>query len=112
MCGGGKGRAVFERAVAAGAPVTLDVVGHYEQNVAGRNVVARLGAGKGPAIVVSTPMTGWYSCVCERGPGIANFLALARTLAAEKQPGNFVFVAAAGPENGHSGMEPFFKHRA
>ena len=31
-------------------------------------------------------MTGWYSCVCERGPGIANFLALARTVAAEKLP--------------------------
>jgi hypothetical protein len=70
---------VFERAMAA---VTLNAAGRYEQNVAGRNVVARRGAGTGPAIVVSTPMTGWY--VCERGPGIANFLALARTIAAEK----------------------------
>ncbi len=75
-------------------------------------VVARLGAGKGPAIVVSTPMTGWYSCVCERGPGIANFLALARTVAAEKRPGNFVFVATAGHEIGHGGMELFLKQGA
>jgi hypothetical protein len=103
----GKTRAVFERALASGTPVTLDVVGRYERNVAGRNVTARLGPGTGPAIVVSTPMTGWYSCVCERGPGIANFLALARTVAAEKLPGNFVFVATAGHEIGHGGMELF-----
>jgi hypothetical protein len=108
----GKDKPAFERALASGAPVTLDVAGRYERNVAGRNVVARLGAGNGPAIVVSTPMTGWYSCVCERGPGIANFLALARTVAAEKPPGDFVFVATAGHEIGHGGMELFLKQRA
>jgi hypothetical protein len=108
----GKDRAVFERAISTGAPVTFDVAGRYEQNVAGRNVVARLGAGKGPVIVVSTPMTGWYSCVCERGPGIANFLALARTVAAEKWPVDFVFIATAGHEIGHGGMELFLKQGA
>jgi hypothetical protein len=108
----GKDKAAFERAIATGAPVTFDVTGRYERNVSGRNVVARLGAGKGPAIVVSTPMTGWYACVCERGPGIANFLALARTVAAEKLPGDFVFVATAGHEIGHGGMELFLKQGA
>lgn len=57
-------------------------------------------------------MTGWYSCVCERGPGIANFLALVRTVAAEKLPGDFVFVATAGHEIGHDGMELFLKQGA
>jgi hypothetical protein len=108
----GKERALFERALASGAPVTFDVAGHYERNVAGRNVVARFGTGTGKAIVVSTPMTGWYSCACERGPGIANFLALARTLAAEKIPGNFIFIATAGHEVGHGGMELFLKNGA
>jgi hypothetical protein len=108
----GKDRGVFERAITSGMLVTLDVAGRYEQNVVGRNVVARLGTSKGPAIVVSTPMTGWYSCVCERGPGIANFLALARTVAAEKRPGDFVFVATAGHEIGHGGMEVFLKQGA
>jgi hypothetical protein len=55
----GKARSAFEHAMASGGAVTLDVAGHYDRDVAGRNVVARLGAGKGPAIVVSTPMTGW-----------------------------------------------------
>jgi hypothetical protein len=108
----GKDRGVFERAIASGMPVTLDVAGRYEHNVAGRNVVARLGAGKGPVIVVSTPMTGWYSCVCERGPGIANFLALARTVAAQRLPADFIFVATAGHEIGHGGMELFLKQGA
>jgi len=108
----GKHRSLFEQALASGAPVTLDVRGRYETNVAGRNVVARLGEGNGPAIVVSTPLTGWYGCVCERGPGIANFLALARIVAAEKWPGNFVFVATVGHEIGHGGMELFLKHGA
>jgi hypothetical protein len=107
-----KAKGAFERAIAAGAPVTLDVAGHYDHDVASRNVVARLSAGKGPAIVVSTPTTGWYGCVCERGPGIANFLALARTIAAEKLPGDFVFVATAGHEIGHGGMEVFLKRGA
>lgn len=108
----GKDKSTFERAIAKGAPVTFDVTGRYKRNVGGRNVVARLGAGKGPAIVVSTPMTGWYACVCERGPGIANFLALARTVAAEKLPGDFVFIATAGHEIGHGGMELFLKQGA
>jgi hypothetical protein len=108
----GKERALFERALASGSPATFDVAGHYERNVAGRNVVARFGGGTGKAIVVSTPMTGWYSCACERGPGIANFLALARTVTAEKVPGNFIFIATAGHEIGHGGMELFLKHGA
>ena len=57
-------------------------------------------------------MTGWYACVCERGPGIANFLALARIVAAEKLPGDFIFVATAGHEIGHGGMELFLKQGA
>jgi hypothetical protein len=108
----GKDRVVFERAVASGAPVTFDVTGHYERNVGGRNVIARLGDGKGPAIVVSTPMTGWYTCVCERGPGIANFLGVARTVAVEKWPADFIFIATAGHEIGHGGMELFLKDGA
>jgi hypothetical protein len=108
----GKDKSLFERAISKGALVTFDVTGRYERNVSGRNVVARLGSGKGPAIVVSTPMTGWYACVCERGPGIANFLALARTVAAEKLSKNFIFVATAGHEIGHGGMELFLKQGA
>jgi hypothetical protein len=111
MVVGAKARGPFEHVLASGAPVTFDVAGHYERDVSGRNVIAETG-GRGPTIVVSTPMTGWYSCVCERGPGIANFLALARTAAAEKWPAHFVFIATAGHEIGHGGMELFLKNGA
>ncbi len=109
---GARSRPTFERALASGASVTFDVKGHYERDVVGRNVVAETGVGRDPTIVVSTPMTGWYSCVCERGPGIANFLALARTVAAEKWPAHVVFIATAGHEIGHGGMELFLKQGA
>ena len=109
---GARSKAPFERALASGAAVSFDVKGHYERDVTGRNVIAEIGVGRGPTVVVSTPMTGWYSCVCERGPGIANFLALARTVAAEKWPAHFVFVATAGHEIGHGGMELFLAHGA
>ena len=108
----GKDRALFERAIASDTPVTFDVSGHYERGVSGRNVIARLGSGTGPTIVVSTPMTGWYTCVCERGPGIANFLGLARTAAAEKWPADLIFIATAGHEIGHGGMELFLQNGA
>ncbi|SFM65181.1 hypothetical protein SAMN05216573_103230 [Bradyrhizobium sp. Rc3b] len=109
---GARSKATFERALAEGTPVSFDVKGRYERDVTGRNVIAEIGAGRGPTVVVSTPMTGWYSCVCERGPGIANFLALARIIAAEKWPAHFVFIATAGHEIGHGGMELFLKHGA
>lgn len=108
----GMHRSLFTDAVGSGVAVSLDVRGHYARNVAGRNVIARLGDSATPAVVVSTPLTGWYGCVCERGPGIASFLALARTIAAEKWRGNFIFVATVGHEIGHGGMALFLEHGA
>jgi hypothetical protein len=47
-----------------------------------------------------------------RARGIANFLALARIVAAEQLSGDFVFVATAGHEIGHGGMELFLEQGA
>ena len=38
----------------------------YEKNVAGRNVIGRLDRGKDRTIVVSTPVTSWFTSTCER----------------------------------------------
>ncbi|MDE2364364.1 MAG: hypothetical protein KGM42_16935 [Hyphomicrobiales bacterium] len=103
----GRDRATLEAAMNKGESVAVDVDGRYQRNVAGRNVVATLGRGAKQTIVVSTPMTGWFSCVCERGPGVANFLAMARYAATRNWSVNFVFVATAGHEIGHGGMEVF-----
>jgi hypothetical protein len=60
--------------------------------------------------VVSTPVTSWFTSTCERGPGIAAFLATA-SLAKSLPDANFVFVATAGHEIGHGGMEYFLHGR-
>jgi hypothetical protein len=96
----------------AGARVTVEIKGRYQYGVRGRNVVGRLDRGKGRWIVVSTPVTSWFTSACERGPGIAGFLAVAR-LAAERLPNvDLVFVATAGHEIGHGGMEHFMREGA
>jgi hypothetical protein len=100
-------RTLLTQAQAAGKPITISVSGKYGKNVAGRNVVARLDRGAADTIVISTPMTGWFTCACERGSGIAAFLALARMVGATQPKVNVVFVATAGHEVGHGGMEVF-----
>ena len=48
-----------------------------EDAVLAHNVVARIE--RGPRwIVVTTPISGWFGCGGERGPGVALFLGLAR----------------------------------
>jgi hypothetical protein len=96
---------------ASSAPVTVSVKGHYEKNVAGRNVIGRLDRGKDRTIVVSTPVTSWFTSTCERGPGIAAFLASA-SLAKSLTGANFVFVATGGHEIGHGGMGYFLHDKA
>lgn len=58
--------------------MSIEVDGSLLRNVRGRNVIGRLGRGKGRAIVVLTPATRWDVNTCERAPGIAGFLAMAR----------------------------------
>ncbi len=82
-----KDKTAFERAISAGAPVTLAVAGRYERGVAGRNVVAHLGDGQGSTLVGLDADDGLVWLRLRTRAGIANFLALARTVAAEKTPG-------------------------
>jgi hypothetical protein len=93
----------------SGAPIAAIVKGRYEASVAGRNVVGRLDRGAARTVVISTPTTGWFTCACERGPGVAVLLGLARAIAASPPDANFVFVATAGHEIGHGGMSVFLQ---
>ncbi len=94
-----------------GKPVTVSVKGRYEHNVPGRNIIGRLDRGKARTIVVSTPVSSWFTSSCERGPGIAAFLATARVASQSLKDVNFVFVGTSGHEVGHGGMEHFI-HKA
>jgi hypothetical protein len=106
-----KDEALLAAAEAEAAPVSVGIMGSYRKDVPGRNVIGRLDRGKPRTIIVSTPVTSWFNSTCERGPGIAAFLAtvrLARTLTEV----NFVFVATGGHEIGHGGMDVFIEHLA
>ncbi|MDH4384688.1 MAG: hypothetical protein QE280_04515 [Caulobacter sp.] len=68
----------------------------------GRGVLAhRPGIGQG--IVLSTPLTGWFRCGAERGPGIALLLRLAKDLATAPCP--VTLLGTGAHELGHLGMQ-------
>lgn len=103
----GHDRALLDAAEQAGRPVSVSIKGRYRHDVPGRNVIGRIDRGKGRSIVVSTPVTSWFTSTCERAPGIAGFLAIARIAAERLVDADLVFVATAGHEIGHGGMEHF-----
>ena len=107
-----KDGALLDAAQRSGQPVSLAVQGAMRRDVPGHNLLARLDRGKGKSVVVSTPVSSWFTSTCERAPGIAVFLALAR-LAPQRWPqADFVFVATSGHEIGHGGMEHFLREGA
>jgi hypothetical protein len=102
-----KDRSLLEAAQQSGRPVSLSVQGAWRRDVPGRNVVGRLDRGKGRWLAISTPVTSWFTSSCERGPGIAGFLAMARLAATRWPDVDLAFVATSGHEVGHGGMEHF-----
>ncbi|MEZ5939469.1 MAG: hypothetical protein R3C52_14820 [Hyphomonadaceae bacterium] len=75
------------------------------------NLIGRI-TGRGPAVVVSTPRTGWVRCVAERGPGFAAFMAMA-AWAPKALPGNdLVFVSNCAHEYDNAGSRAFIEHAA
>jgi hypothetical protein len=66
--------------------------------------------GQGKRIVVSTPLTGWFNCGGERGPGIALWLRMARFLAKSSRP--VTLIGSGSHEIGHLGMEHMLAHGA
>jgi hypothetical protein len=89
----------FVTAARAAAPATLVVDGDATHRPC-KNVVGRLERGD-RWIAISTPRSGWYDCVAERGTGTAVFLDLAEW-AANRFPDHSVFTMNTG------GHEYFF----
>jgi len=82
-------------------PARLELTGQ-KAPVTGQAVLAQK-PGAGPAIVISTPLTGWFRCGAERGPGIALLFRLAKVLATAPCP--VVLLGAGAHELGHLGMQ-------
>lgn len=65
------------------------------------------GAGK-RTLVIWTPVTGWYACAAERGPGVAVLLALAGRFARMpegERPARVLLAFTGGHELHHAGFE-------
>jgi hypothetical protein len=86
-------------AAKSGAQATLVIDGDAVHRPS-RNIVARVERG-GRWIVLSTPRSGWYGCVGERGTGTAAFLELAEW-AVRRFPTHSIFATNTG------GHEYFF----
>ncbi|MBY8822795.1 hypothetical protein [Sphingomonas colocasiae] len=95
----------------AGAEAVLTVQGRGGRRPA-YNLVARLDRGHARDLVVSTPRSGWFDCVGERGPGIAIWRMLAEALARDDPGANLVFVCASGHERGYAGMSAYLSDGA
>jgi len=104
--------AQLESAQQSGESLSIEMLTQYRREVTSHNVIASIDNGAARTVVVSTPVSSWFTSSCERGPGIATFLALARQVAHEKRSTNFVFVATVGHEIGHGGMEAFIHAKA
>jgi len=102
-----KDDADLQRAAWAGEEVhlTIDGVDRRGDNaVLAYNAVGRLE--RGPRwIVVTTPISGWFGCGGERGPGVALFLGLARWISRQESDLSYLFIANSGHEFGYLGAE-------
>lgn len=90
--------------------VSISVKGTFRQ-IKGRNVYGTIGNGS-EYVVVSTPISGWFTCGGERGPGVATWLALAKWAAAAKLPYTFVFTGNSGHELAGLGANAFLDQQA
>lgn len=91
----------------AGRTVTLSLQGHVE-HVASPNVIAQRRAGP-RWIAVSTPRTGFFSCLTERGSGTAAFLAMARRLPALYPDHSLFLMNTTGHELAFAGTHEALK---
>ncbi|MCX7586339.1 hypothetical protein [Phenylobacterium sp. 58.2.17] len=73
---------------------------------AAHNIVGRLERGGGRRLVVSTPRSGWFGCMGERGGGVAAWLGLARW-ASRACALDLTFVATSGHEYENHGGQAF-----
>jgi hypothetical protein len=101
----------FLGAAAAGGTATLTVDGEGGRRPAW-NLIARLDRKAARTLILSTPRSGWFTCVGERGSGLAAWLSLAHWLAAEQRGVNLELLATSGHEYIYLGGERYLKEKA
>jgi hypothetical protein len=89
-------------AVKNGTEATMEIRGESNPDGKTENIVAKRENGD-EWIVITTPLTGWYTCAGERGPGVALFVGLGRWLVEQDLPYSLMFLGNAGHELDHLG---------
>ncbi len=99
----------LKEACSQGKRGTLSIKGKFQEKAGTCNLLARYGTG-GKLMIVTTPLTGWFQCAGERGPGVAMFLALAESIGKRQPKGvSYLFVGTSGHELGYYGQDVFMK---
>jgi hypothetical protein len=87
-----------------GAPVRVVLDGEEEVTSAS-NLIAAIGPADRPAVVISTPLNGWFTAAAERGPGIAAAVHLGEQLAKARPDLPVRLVFTSHHELGGAGMK-------
>lgn len=106
-----KDAAPFLAAAANGTTATLTVDGRGGKRQA-YNLIARRDRKAAKTFILSTPRSGWFDSVAERGSGLAVWLALAHWLASAKHRVNLELVATSGHEYVYLGGEHYLSQKA
>lgn len=101
----------FVEAAAKGTTATFRMAGRSFHRPA-FNVTATLNRGGAKTLVISTPRSGWFGCMGERGSGLAAWLLLVEWAAKARLPVNLALVATSGHEYEYAGGEQFIEHLA
>lgn len=101
----------FLQAAARGETATLTMAGRSFHRPA-FNVTATLERGASRWLVLSTPRSGWFGCMGERGSGLAVWRMLAAWAARAKLPVNVALVATSGHEYEYVGGERYIAEQA
>ncbi|MCI3180486.1 hypothetical protein C5708_09485 [Caulobacter sp. CCUG 60055] len=103
--------APFISAARRGASAALTLLGRGGRRQS-FNLIGRMGPGGERSLVVSTPRSGWFGCMGERGPGLAVWLSLAERLAERPPAIDVAFVCTSGHEYESAGGKAFLRDGA
>lgn len=90
--------------------VILSISGEFK-TVQARNVYGKIGHGD-QYIIISTPISGWFTCGGERGTGVAIWLGLAKWAAKQNSKYTFVFTGNSGHEHAFYGAHQYLESHA
>lgn len=111
ICVGSKYLSILQEVAATEADISFTVKGSFDDQTSAQNIIAEKKQGE-EYIVISTPLSGWFSCGGERGPGIAIFKGLATWLATFNTKYSLLFLGNSGHELGYAGIKYYIQDLA